>query len=75
MNPVSVIAALLCLAFLALAAVYFIYPAGSLPSFLPGFEAGSDHIHSTHALVSLVVALIPVRFRLVPEGRRRLLIW
>jgi len=32
-------------------------PAGSLPAFIPGFEAGSDHVHVTHALVSLVIAL------------------
>jgi uncharacterized membrane-anchored protein YitT (DUF2179 family) len=56
-NPLSVVAALLGLVFLALAIAYFVIPAGGLPSFLPGFEAGSEHIHSTHAIVSLIVAL------------------
>ena len=51
------VAALLGLVFLALAIAYFLIPAGGLPSFLPGFEAGSEHIHSTHAIVSLIVAL------------------
>jgi hypothetical protein len=56
-NPLSVVAALLGLVFLALAIAYFLIPAGGLPSFLPGFEPGSEHIHSTHAIVSLIVAL------------------
>ncbi len=57
-KPAPLIAGILGLVFLALAAVYCLTPAGGLPSFLPGFEAGSDHIHVTHALGSLVVALI-----------------
>jgi hypothetical protein len=44
--------------FLILAVVYFLIPAGSLPSFLPGFEAGSDHTHVKHAVASLVVAVV-----------------
>ncbi|HLX99266.1 MAG TPA: hypothetical protein VKR62_11240 [Roseiarcus sp.] len=54
---VPLLAGLLGAVFLALAAVYWMTPAGGLPSFLPGFEAGSDHIHLTHALASLIVAL------------------
>jgi hypothetical protein len=42
---------------LALAAVYWFTPAGGLPSFLAGFEAGSDHVHVTRALGSLILAL------------------
>ena len=45
------------LVFVAIALVYWLTPAGGLPSFLPGFQAGSDHVHVTHALGSLVVAL------------------
>ena len=33
------------------------YPAGRLPAFFPGFEAGSSHVHFKHALGSLVIAL------------------
>ncbi len=58
MRPVPLIAGLLGIVFLVLAAVYFIEPAGSLPSFLPGFEAGSDHVHTTHGIGSLVVAVV-----------------
>jgi ABC-type multidrug transport system permease subunit len=34
-------ALILGIIFLILAIVYFVIPAGSLPGFLPGFEAGS----------------------------------
>ena len=42
---------------IGVALVYWLTPAGGLPSFLPGFEAASDHVHLTHALGSLVIAL------------------
>ena len=45
------------LVFVAIALVYWLTPAGGLPSFLPGFQAGSDHVHVTHALGSLLIAL------------------
>jgi hypothetical protein len=69
---VPLLAGLLGVVFLALAAVYWMTPAGGLPSFLPGFEAGSDHIHLTHALASLIVglalfALAIIWFQLTPE--------
>ncbi len=57
-RPVPLIAAILGVVFLALAVLYGLTPAGSLPGFVPGFEAGSDHVHLTHALVSLIVALV-----------------
>ena len=46
------------LAFIGLAIVYWLTPADGLPRFLPGFQAESDHVHLTHALGSLIVALV-----------------
>jgi hypothetical protein len=57
-RPLPLIAGLLGVVFLVLAAVYWLVPSGSLPSFLPGFEAGSDHVHLKHAFASLIVALV-----------------
>jgi amino acid permease len=57
-RPLPLIAGLLGVVFLALAAVYYFVPAGSLPSFLPGFEAGADRVHLKHAVGSLIVALV-----------------
>ena len=36
------------------AVMYFVMPAGQLPAFMPGYLAGSDHIHKTHALAAAV---------------------
>jgi hypothetical protein len=57
-KPLPLIAGILGVVLLALAALYGLTPAGSLPAFIPGYEAGSDHVHMTHALVSLIVALV-----------------
>ena len=43
--------------FLAIAAIYWINDAGSLPSFFPGHEAGSTHVHFKHGLAAAIVAL------------------
>ncbi|HEX7245107.1 MAG TPA: hypothetical protein VF245_06025 [Solirubrobacterales bacterium] len=45
------------LLFLAIAVIYFAEPAGSLPSFFPGHEAGSSHHHTKHGIAALIVAL------------------
>jgi hypothetical protein len=49
-------AVLLGAVFLVVAIVYFVEPAGSLPSFFPGHEAGSSHHHAKHGIAALVVA-------------------
>lgn len=49
----AVLIGLLCL---AIAVVYFVEPASSLPSFFPGHEAGSSHHHFKHGLLALVLA-------------------
>jgi hypothetical protein len=51
-------ALILGIIFLILAIVYFVIPAGSLPGFLPGFEAGSEHTHLKHGVAALVVAVV-----------------
>ena len=61
-KPLPLLAGLLGLVFLALAAFYWLTPAGNLPTFLPGFEAGSAHVHERHALGSLIVALVLFAF-------------
>jgi hypothetical protein len=43
--------------FLALAGLYWIDSAGSLPSFVPGHEAGSTHHHFKHGLAAAIVGI------------------
>jgi hypothetical protein len=40
------------------AVMYFTMQAGSLPAFMPGYLAGSTHIHHTHALAAAVAAVV-----------------
>ena len=67
-KPLPLIAGILGIVFLALAALYELTPAGNLPAFVPGFEAGSEHVHATHALVSLIVALALFAFAWFQRG-------
>jgi membrane protein DedA with SNARE-associated domain len=55
MRMLAYLLAIICI---VVAVVYFVMPAGSLPTFMPGYVAGSDHIHHTHALAALVAAII-----------------
>jgi hypothetical protein len=50
-------ALVLAVALLAVAVVYWVEPARSLPSFFPGHQAGSAHHHVKHGIAALVVGL------------------
>jgi hypothetical protein len=55
MRTLAFILGIIC----AIAAVmYFTMPAGSLPTFMPGYAAGSSHIHMTHAIAAAVAAVV-----------------
>ena len=43
---------------LIIGAIYWIDDAGSLPSFFPGFEPQSDHVHVKHGAASLALAVV-----------------
>ncbi len=70
-KPLALLAGLLGLVFLALAAFYWLTPAGDLPAFLPGFKVGSTHVHERHALGSLIVALVLFAFAWFQHAARR----
>ena len=52
-----VVCVVLGILLLAVAVVYWIEPARSLPGFFPGHEAGSNHHHVKHGIAALVVGL------------------
>jgi hypothetical protein len=55
MKIIAYILAVIC----AIAAVmYYTMEAGSLPTFMPGYSAGSTHIHHLHAYAALVAAVV-----------------
>jgi len=49
--------AILGLLFIALAVYYWLTPAGSLPSFMPGHLAGATEHHFKHGLAALLLGL------------------
>ena len=52
------VAVILGLAFAVVAIVYWTMPAGSLPGFLPGFEAGSTLVHVKHGIAAAAAAVL-----------------
>jgi hypothetical protein len=54
----KLILTLLGVILIAVAVVYFVMPADSLPSFFPGHEAGVTRMHYKHGMVSAVAGVI-----------------
>ena len=69
-RPLPLIAGLLGVLFLAIAVMYWFVPVGSLPSFFPGFKAGSAHIAGKHAIGSLIIVLVLLTFAWLQIRRR-----
>lgn len=69
-RPMPLIAGILGVLFVALAVVYWLTPAESLPSFLPGFKAGDAAIHVKHALGSLVIGIVLLVLAWLQGARR-----
>ena len=44
--------------FTATAIYYWVTPAGSLPSFVPGHLAGSGHVHVKHGIAALFAGVV-----------------
>jgi hypothetical protein len=58
---------------LALAVLYCVDSAGSLPSFIPGHEAGSAHHHVKHGIAAAILGVgcfIFAWFQTEPKSRR-----
>jgi hypothetical protein len=56
---------------IVLAAVYWAEPAKSLPSFIPGHQAGSGHHHVKHGIASFLVGLACLVFAWFNTGSGR----
>jgi hypothetical protein len=55
MRTLAYLLAIICV---IAAVLYYTTQAGSLPTFMPGYLAGSTHIHTTHALAAAVAAIV-----------------
>ena len=67
MRAIAYILAIICI---IAAVMYFAMPAGQLPTFMPGYEAGSAHMHMKHAIIAVVAAVVLVLIGWL-IGRRR----
>jgi hypothetical protein len=57
-RPMKMIAYLLAIVCVIAAVMYFVMPAGQLPTFMPGYSAGSSLIHMKHAIAAAVAAVV-----------------
>jgi amino acid permease len=69
-NTLSVLSVTVGFVFIIIAVIYFIEPAGSLPSFFPGFENGSSHVHFKHGIASVIVALLFFAYTWFQGGKK-----
>jgi len=65
------LAVVLGIALVAIAAVYWAEPASSLPSWLPGHEAGSSHHHVKHGIASFLVGVALLVYAWFQTGKPR----
>jgi hypothetical protein len=56
---------------IAIAVVYWIEPARSLPSFFPGHQAGSSHHHVKHGIAAFLVGLAVLAYAWFATGAPR----
>ena len=54
----KILAYILAIVCIIAAVMYIAMPAGSLPTFMPGYLEGSSHIHKTHALAAAIGAVV-----------------
>ena len=59
------------LALIVLAVVYWAEPAKSLPSWIPGHQAGSNHHHTKHGIAAFLVGLASFAFAWFNTGPKR----
>jgi thiosulfate reductase cytochrome b subunit len=65
MKTTAYVLSIICI---IVAIMYFVLPGGSLPTFLPGYVAGSTHIHKMHGFAAATGAIV---FLLIALSTRR----
>jgi hypothetical protein len=69
-NPLALVAVVLGLLLIAIAIVYWVEPAKSLPSFFPGHESGSSHHHVKHGIAAFLLGLAALVYAWFQTGTR-----
>lgn len=55
---------------IAVSYVYFTKNAGSIPTWFPGYTAGSTHMHTKHGIASLLLGLAALVFAWFQTGKK-----
>jgi len=64
----KMLAYLLAIVCVIVAVMYYVVPGGLLPTVMPGYDAGSTHIHTMHAVAAATAAVV---FLLIGLSTRR----
>ena len=70
-RALTAVAVIAGLALIALAIVYWAEPASSLPSWIPGHQAGSSHHHVKHGIASFFVGAALLVYAWFQTGKPR----
>jgi hypothetical protein len=65
----AAVAAVIGLALIVVAVIYWVEPAHALPGFFPGHESGSDTHHVKHGIAAFVVGLALIAFAWFQSGK------
>ena len=70
-HPILVVGAVIVgIVLIALSVVYWVEPASSLPSWIPGHEAGSGHHHVKHGIAAFGVGVALLVFAWFQTGKK-----
>ena len=65
------LALVLGIVLIAIAIVYWVEPAKSLPSFFPGHQAGSGHHHAKHGIAAFLLGVACLVFAWFNSGPKK----
>ncbi len=57
-KSITLCSIILGIVLIAIAIIYWTVPAGSLPTFMPGYIASDTHLHFKHGLLALILGLL-----------------
>jgi hypothetical protein len=67
-RPFVIIAVVAGILLIAIAIVYWVEPAKSLPSFFPGHQSGSTHHHTKHGIAAFLLGIACLVFAWFQSG-------
>ena len=69
-KTISALSIIIGVLLILIAIIYWTTPAGSLPSYMPGFATGSSVIHFKHGIGSLILGLVFLALAWFKSGKK-----